>query len=1025
MIPVKLTIEGLYSYQKKQTIDFTKLTTANLFGIFGPVGSGKSSILEAVTFALYGKTDRLNLSGDNRNYNMMNLKSRELFIEFIFETGKEQTAYRTIVKGRRNTKRFEEVKTLERTAYQEMDEKWVPIETSVLEDDIGLSYENFKRTIIIPQGKFQEFLQLGNKDRTRMMKDLFNLQKFELYNKTSSLESKNNSRIQKIEGQLQQLGEIDPEKVKDYEQQLTNTKIEIDEQTKKLNEHQKQEARWKQIQNLAEKLEEAKNQLKKLKQQEPEFIKLAETIRKYENCLLRFKSILDALETSNKKINLKIKQIKSDTNDLKLQEEAITRKDSELSKIKSDYEKRDMIKQRAEELSKLSEIKILTNNIEKGKIRLEKGNEILNQIQNAVKKLKTDKENLEQSLKSKKSKLPDLNLLSKVKTWHIQKNNLDKQSNDLANEIKELQKEEGSIDQQFRNILKHPLFIDFPEKGNITKAIKYSQDKQEELTAEINKLKNEEDRLLIKQQLEKYAEDLQEGQPCPLCGSVHHPEIYSAENIREEKSKLEEKKQIMETKLGDINNKITHFNDLHSQLKFNSRQSGQLAAKQKELKKNIAKHVSAFQWDNYSDLRKVEEAFNEADLIQKEIKNKESELEKLSHKLNEALEKKERYQTEIENINKELTVNETKTATLEKQLIMVSPDQYINKSSAEIIKEKSALIQKYEGIDKQYNKLTEQLNGLKKIKDSLSGSISATKKELQQEKEENEMMLEQLEKELEKSEYEKVEQVKQILSRPVDLESQKQKLSLFNENIKISQNQVDQLQKEIGDRVYDAGLHNNVINEISRIQEILTEKNQEYGKVRELLNKLRKDLEIRSQLQKSLESLQLRADNIKTLKYLFKGSGFVNYISSVYLQNLCNAANDRFFQLTRQKLSLEITEDNNFQIRDYMNGGKVRNVKTLSGGQTFQAALSLALALADNIQKITESNQNFFFLDEGFGSLDHEALAVVFETLKSLRKENRIVGVISHVEEMQQEIDVHLRIDNNEEYGSLIHESWT
>jgi exonuclease SbcC len=107
-----------------------------------------------------------------------------------------------------------------------------------------------------------------------------------------------------------------------------------------------------------------------------------------------------------------------------------------------------------------------------------------------------------------------------------------------------------------------------------------------------------------------------------------------------------------------------------------------------------------------------------------------------------------------------------------------------------------------------------------------------------------------------------------------------------------------------------------------------------------------------------------------------------------------------------------------------MNGGKTRNVKTLSGGQTFQAALSLALALADSIQKITESNQNFFFLDEGFGSLDKDSLSVVFDTLKSLRKESRIVGVISHVEEMQDEIDVHLRIENHEEQGSLIYESW-
>ena len=197
-----------------------------------------------------------------------------------------------------------------------------------------------------------------------------------------------------------------------------------------------------------------------------------------------------------------------------------------------------------------------------------------------------------------------------------------------------------------------------------------------------------------------------------------------------------------------------------------------------------------------------------------------------------------------------------------------------------------------------------------------------------------------------------------------------------------------------------------------------------HRKINEQLIQLKSNIETRLLLNVQLEQVQLRAENIKTMKSLFKASGFVNYISSVYLQNLCNAANDRFFKLTRQKLSLEITEDNNFQVRDFMNSGKVRSVKTLSGGQTFQAALSLALALADNIQKITESNQNFFFLDEGFGSLDKESLSIVFDTLKSLRYENRIVGVISHVEEMQQEIEVHLRVVNSEETGSKIWESW-
>jgi len=118
MIPIQLTLQGLYSYQEKQSIDFTRLTSAHLFGIFGSVGSGKSSILEAITFALYGRTDRLNLSGDNRNYNMMNLKSNELLIDFIFEAGSEQSTYRSTVRGRRNSRRFEEVKTLDRATYK-------------------------------------------------------------------------------------------------------------------------------------------------------------------------------------------------------------------------------------------------------------------------------------------------------------------------------------------------------------------------------------------------------------------------------------------------------------------------------------------------------------------------------------------------------------------------------------------------------------------------------------------------------------------------------------------------------------------------------------------------------------------------------------------------------------------------------------------------------------------------------------------------------------------------------------------
>ena len=108
MLPLRLTIEGIYSYQERQTIDFSALTQAGLFGIFGIVGSGKSSILEAITFALYGETERLN-SRDRRSYNMLNLKSNHFYLEFEF-LNFEDRHFRVIREFKRSNKKFDDVK---------------------------------------------------------------------------------------------------------------------------------------------------------------------------------------------------------------------------------------------------------------------------------------------------------------------------------------------------------------------------------------------------------------------------------------------------------------------------------------------------------------------------------------------------------------------------------------------------------------------------------------------------------------------------------------------------------------------------------------------------------------------------------------------------------------------------------------------------------------------------------------------------------------------------------------------------
>ncbi|WP_319481259.1 AAA family ATPase [uncultured Draconibacterium sp.] len=1023
MIPVQLTIQGLYSYQEKQTIDFTKLTAANLFGIFGTVGSGKSSILEAITFAIYGRTDRLNLSGDNRYYNMMNLKSNELLIDFVFETGKEQTAYRATVKGKRNGKNFEDVKALDRSAYEKKGKEWIPIATADLEQAIGLSYDNFKRTIIIPQGQFQEFLQLGNKDRTQMMKELFNLGKFEFYYKVTSLESKNNAQKQTLEGQLQQLGAVDPEQLKVFKSQLEQLENELKEQNAKLAEYQKSEEDLRKLQDLAKRKSEAEKAYKSLQEQEPEIKQLEQKVSRFEQCVVQFKHLVDGLKSINEKVLAREKQIKQDEVKLKLQDDELGSLNRKLEVLKPAYEKREELKQKAEELARLVQIKTLEQTILKESERLEKGTQVCNETEKKLEQLRTQKQELEGLVKVSKEKMPDLELLSSVKTWYTEKHFLEKELPGTQKELAENEKATSSLQNSVAKLLEEAGLTQLPEieYSNILQILKDKTGKAKERQKALNE---QESHIRVKEQLKAYSENLEEGAPCPLCGSVHHPDVLKTEDLNDTLLKLSAEKQASEKDLEQLSDWISRINLLNKQQEMIHQQKNSLLQKQKAQQERIEAHAKKFTWEKYRVETELEKAFQEARRIQGELKNQDDLLEKLGKDIDKKGNDFKRFQVEVDKIRTVLTVQQTELKTLEKQLLLIKAETYQEVKIEQIEAEKSKLQKEHSQLEKSFSEITQQITEKSKLRDTLFGSVQAGKKELEQEKQSLEKLKLQTKEQLEKSMYNSIDEVTAILSEQFYPDQEKQRIAHFKDQFLRAKSLLEQLQKDIGERVYDKEAHQKLNAEIASLKEQLVRKNQEQGKIAEQLKKLQKDLESQAALQKELEKLELRAENLKTMKSLFKASGFVNYISSVYLQNLCNAANDRFFQLTRQKLSLEITPDNNFQVRDFMNGGKIRSVKTLSGGQTFQAALSLALALADNIQKITESNQNFFFLDEGFGSLDKESLGVVFDTLKTLRKENRIVGVISHVEEMQQEIDVHLRIDNQEERGSQIWTSW-
>jgi exonuclease SbcC len=262
--------------------------------------------------------------------------------------------------------------------------------------------------------------------------------------------------------------------------------------------------------------------------------------------------------------------------------------------------------------------------------------------------------------------------------------------------------------------------------------------------------------------------------------------------------------------------------------------------------------------------------------------------------------------------------------------------------------------------------------------------------------------------------------ITKILASNLNVVKERQKLTEFkNQKLLVSARLTD-LTERLQGKVYDLDNHNALLLDIQTIERQMQAQNQALGELkRDIFDKTNR-LNERQKIEKIVAECDIRAENLKILRGLFQRSGFVNYASSVYLQSIIKAANERFMKLTKQQLRLEITENNGFIVRDMLNDGQFRDVRTLSGGQTFQAALSLALALSDHIQSRNAARQNFFFLDEGFGSLDRESLHIVFETLKALRKENRIVGIISHVEDMRLEIERYLEVSLSESKGSQV-----
>lgn len=1009
MIPLQLTLEGLYSYQKRQVIDFQNLTKAGLFGIFGQVGSGKSSILEAISYALYGETERLNAK-DKRAYNMMNLKSNRAYLEFDFISA-DNKKFRVTRELKRNSKRFDDVKVQSVVFYEEINGHWVPLDHVNAEKLIGLSYANFKRTIIIPQGQFREFLELGASDRTRMMKEIFNLHQYDLYDKSTSLGKKNQSELDVLQGKLSGFEEVSEEIIQVLKEQHHQENKEFAAVQKQYNEANETFQRLKTLKSDFENLNHKKNDFEKLQSEKLDNDQKREKLELYERIYKAFHPLLSDEDRLQQEGATKTKDRQLQSEKLNNLTQQVQKTENEIEKLRPDFEKLSGKKQEENDLELIVQILGFQKEIATLKARTLKGKQEVENVSATVLVLEEDIKKREMEVEQASQNRIDATLLMEVGNWFARQKSLA--------EMLEIQQKKVAFQTQKRDEIAKKLEV-----------LKISEDtfensfSQQNLALETEKKQWEHkcSQLEVQQKLAHYAHSLHEGEKCPLCGSLEHPEIAATEdvsanlqNARTEISRVEAHQNELMTKYNDAKNLISQKSIFENQRQEELRQY-------QHLESQLETHQNSFVWETFcSDQPQEFEARKAASLqIDQEIAanskliaEKRAELEKQRKNLNG-------YQQHLQRFNIEETQKQTQILQNQTMLKVLKSEAYEHESEEKVRQDFLSLKEKNRSLEESFNLLTQQINELNPQLAAQKTNVNLLDEQLDVLKLEIEKNQDKITETLSGQQIESVEKVREILALPLDVPALRKEIEQFIIAFETLRNGISELEKKLKEVSFDEHLYEAEQEKLQEVTAALHLATEKVTKTNAEIQRLSQAFEAKKDLVKHQSDLQKRAQNLQVLNNLFKGAGFVQYVSSIYLRQLCDSANVRFHRMTRNQLSLQLNENNDFEIIDYLNEGKSRSVKTLSGGQAFQVSLSLALALAESVQSHAKADKNFFFIDEGFGTQDQESVNIVFETLSNLQKEHRIVGIISHVEELKERMPVSLNIVKDEEKGSLI-----
>lgn len=1214
MKPEKLVISAFGPYAQKTEIDFTKLGRQGLFLITGDTGAGKTTIFDAIAFALYGKA-----SGQVRDSAMFRSKYAPAdvptFVELTFQYRgllyriKRSPEYmRPKARGSGMTVQKAEAELIYPDDRQPVT-KSADVTRAVTELT-GLTYDQFTQIAMIAQGDFQKLLFADTKDRSDIFRRVFHTKIFqdlqdetaraarrekEVYDElrrsiSQYLDSADCSgndvleeryeqlRKYQFEGALEQGLNIihqsvltDEQKKKEMEKMAEHLEEQIRDQQLKLEKARQKKNLLDQLEKVQEEYEDAWRNLQEVREKEKQAVSeagdierlqreidcaqrkmkqwtdLSEEQKAYEDTqrcqadLLRQKKekeeqcvrvkeqiaeerihleSLESVPESRARIQSEYSQILEILRKFETLAEKQEKMRSQLNKCREVLEETEKRKNHAEQ--KIKDMEKNLEQYEKTEVLLAQMEEREKHLQNQVadtEKEVTDLQNFRKKLKESRDCYE--RELEKNKTLEEQIQTEQQRLEQLESagkELEYLQEDRQRCEEQKRACKK--LIDDAQMLIQLEERLKKKQKRYEQTSGKLRQLQAEYDRqerLFMDSRAGMLAQQLKEGQPCPVCGSLHHPdparitqEILSEEELREKQTELEMCRQ----EVSELSKEAGNLNGQAEHMYLSLMQATEYTEKDSVRLKNIlCERLQKYENQRTMLVKSMQETGRKKEEAQQLEKKLEEHRQAFNERTAEASER-EKQIASLQGTIQEKTVRFSGTAQqgADGQKFQ-SPEQFLEslhralsdlKQHTDRIREekctKTTLEQELQSLKNSVQQLSEQQNSQKTEERLCCQQLTQIEKSIREELERtgaqdavSEMARLKVQKEKIQQEMEacdrKIDQMTQLKKRIRSREQHRDQLSEQYRELAVQTGRTQETLRQTGERIrrLQEELDGKSRKETEQYIEICSQRkeylqrrcdevqkksrslSEKCERLRGSMNGLKNQAEEMGQLpaeeaQASIEELSIRKKEIQeqnnrtyarcianreiyrkvlasggrlheteqkyiwirnlsdTLNGTLKGKMKIEletYVQMAYFDRILRRANIRLLTMTRGQYEMKRQQEPNsrkgksgleISVLDHYNGTE-RSVRTLSGGESFQASLALALGLSDEIQSSAGGIRlDSMFVDEGFGSLDEDALDQAVRALRGLTEGDRMVGIISHVAELRERIESRITV---------------